>query len=94
MFVVMKTFDGVEDSLRRVSGALGQARDDRRQLQRDHDAKIERLNVEMAQLTHQRDQATQRTRVYEGYICALREQLERLTTTKRNAERMLIHVLH
>jgi hypothetical protein len=52
MFVVMKTFDGVEDSLRHVSGALGQARDDRRQLQRDHDAEIERLNAEMAQLTH------------------------------------------
>jgi hypothetical protein len=48
MFVVMKTFDGVEGNLRRVSGALGQARDDRHQLQRDHDAEIERLNAEMA----------------------------------------------
>jgi hypothetical protein len=48
MFTVIKAFDGVEGSLRRVSGALGQARDDRRQLQRDHDSKIERLNVEMA----------------------------------------------
>jgi hypothetical protein len=41
----------VEGSLRRVSSALGQARDDRRQLQRDHDAEIERLTAEMAQLT-------------------------------------------
>jgi GTP cyclohydrolase I len=56
----------VEGSLRRVSGALGQARDDRRQLQRDHDAVIERLTTEMAQLTCQRDQATQRTVVFEG----------------------------
>jgi hypothetical protein len=32
MFAVMKAFDGVEGSLRRVFGALGQARDDRRQL--------------------------------------------------------------
>jgi hypothetical protein len=55
MFVVMKAFDGVEGSLRRVSGALGQARDDRHQLQRDHDTEIERLTTEMAQLTHQRD---------------------------------------
>jgi hypothetical protein len=55
MFAVMKTFDGVEGSLRRVSGALGQARDDKRQLQRDHDVDIERLNAEMAQLTPQRD---------------------------------------
>jgi hypothetical protein len=58
MFAVMKAFDGVESSLRRVSGALGQAHDDRRQLQRDHNAEIERLTVEMAQLTRQRDQAT------------------------------------
>jgi hypothetical protein len=58
MFAVMKAFDGVEGSLRRVSGALGQARDDRRQLQWDHDAEIERLTAEMAQLTRQRDQVT------------------------------------
>jgi hypothetical protein len=58
MFVMMRAFKGVEGSLRRVSGALGQAHEDRRQLQRDHDTKIERLNVEMAQLTRQRDQAT------------------------------------
>jgi hypothetical protein len=58
MFVVMKAFDGVEGSLRCVSGTLGQARDDRRQLQRDHNAKIERLTIEMAQLTRHRDQTT------------------------------------
>ena len=58
MFTVMKAFDGVEGSLRRVSSALGQARDDLRQRQRDHDAEIERLSAEMAQLTRQRDQAT------------------------------------
>ena len=94
MFAVMKAFDGVEGSLRHVSGALGHACDDRRQLQRDHDAKIERLSAEMAQLTRQRDQATQRTGAYEGDVRALREQVERLTTANRNAERMLIHVLH
>jgi chromosome segregation ATPase len=94
MFVVMKAFDGVEGSLRRVSSALGQARDDRRQLQRDHDAKIERLTAEMAQLTRQRDQATQRTGVFEGDIRALRQQVGRLTTANQNAERILTHVLH
>ena len=52
MFAVMKAFDGVEGSLRRVSGALSHARDDRCQLQREHDVEIERLNVEMARLTH------------------------------------------
>jgi chromosome segregation ATPase len=94
MFVVMKAFNGVEGSLRRVSGALSHVQDDRRQLQRDHDAEIERLSAEMAQLTRQRDQATQRTRAYEGDVRALREQVERLTTANRNAERMLIYVLH
>jgi septal ring factor EnvC (AmiA/AmiB activator) len=94
MFTVMKAFDGVEGSLRCVSGALGQARNDRRQLQRDHDTEIERLTAEMAQLTHQRDQATQRTVVFEGDVRALREQVGRLTTTNRSAERMLTHVLH
>jgi hypothetical protein len=76
MFAMMKTFNIVEGSMRRVSGALGQAHDDRRQFQRDHNAKIERLNAEMAQLTRQRDQTTQRTGVFEGDVHALREQLE------------------
>ena len=57
VFAVMMVLDGVEGSLRRVSGALGHARDDRRQLQREHNTEIERLNVEMAQLTHQRNEA-------------------------------------
>ena len=48
----------------------------------------------MAQLTRQRDQATQRTGVYEGDVRGLREQVKHLTTANRNAERMLIHVLH
>jgi hypothetical protein len=48
----------------------------------------------MAQLTRQRDQVTQRTGVFEEDVCALREQVERLTTTNRNAERMLVHVHH
>jgi hypothetical protein len=60
MFIVMKAFAGVEGSLRRVFGALGQAHDDRHQLQRDHDSEIERLQVELAQLTLERDQALHR----------------------------------
>jgi hypothetical protein len=48
MFTVMKAFTAVEGSLRRVSGALGQARDGRHQLQRDHDSEIERLQAELA----------------------------------------------
>ena len=48
----------------------------------------------MAQLTRHRDQATQRMGACEGDVHALREQVERLTTTNRNTEHMLIHVLH
>jgi chromosome segregation ATPase len=55
---------------------------------------MERLTAEMAQLTCQRDQATQTTVVFEGDVRALREQVGRLTTANRNAERMLTHVLH
>ena len=40
-----------------MSGALGHAREDRRQLQREHDAEIERLTEEMTRLTHQRNAA-------------------------------------
>ena len=75
MFVVMKVLDGVEGSLRRVSGALGHARDDRRQLQREHDAEIERLNVEMAQLTHQRNEAWSREDVLRARQFELEQQL-------------------
>jgi hypothetical protein len=32
--------------------------------------------------------------VFEEDVCALREQFRRLTTTNRNTERMLTHVLH
>jgi hypothetical protein len=94
MFAVMKAFDGVEGSLRRVSSALGQARDNRHQLQRDHDVEIERLTTEMAQLTRRRDQSIQRTMVFEGDVRVLREQVGRLTIANRNAVRMLTHVLH
>jgi hypothetical protein len=48
MFTVMKAFARVEGSLRCVSGALGLAHNDRRQLQRDHDSEIARLQVELA----------------------------------------------
>ena len=54
---MMRVLDGVEGSLRRVSGALGHARKDRRQLQREHNAEIERLTKEMTRLTHQRNAA-------------------------------------
>ena len=40
MFAMMRVLDGVEGSLRRVSSALGHACEDRRQLQREHDAEI------------------------------------------------------
>jgi len=63
MFAAMKTYDGLERSLRCVSGSLSQARDDCRQLQHDHDSEMERLYAELAQMALERDQAIHRDEV-------------------------------
>ena len=75
MFAVMRVLDGVEGSLRHVSGALGHAREDRRQLQREHDAEIERLTEEMTRLTHQRNAAWSREDVLRARQFELGQQL-------------------
>ena len=75
MFAMMKVLNGVEGSLRRVSGALGHAREDRRQLQREHDAEIERLTEEMTRLTHQRNAAWSREDVLRARQFELGQQL-------------------
>jgi SMC interacting uncharacterized protein involved in chromosome segregation len=87
MFAMMKTYVGLERSLGRVIGSLDQAREDRRQLQRDHDSEIEKLQAELEQVTLERDQAIYRDEV-------VMQEIQRLTTANRNSERMLIHVLH
>jgi uncharacterized protein YbaP (TraB family) len=87
MFAMMKTYVGLERSLGRVIGSLDQAREDRRQLQCDHDSEIERLQAELEHVTLERYQAIYRDEV-------VMQEIQRLTTTNRNSERMLIHVLH
>ena len=63
MFVVMKTYDGLERSLRCMSSALSQAHDDHRQLQHAHASEMERLQAELAQIALERDQAIHRDEV-------------------------------
>jgi hypothetical protein len=87
MFAMMKTYADLERSLGRVIGSLDQAREDRCQLQHDHNSEIERLQAELEQVTLERDQAIYRDEV------AMQE-IQRLTTTNKNSEHMLIHVLH
>jgi hypothetical protein len=48
IFAMMKTYASLERSLGRVVGSLDQVREDRRQLQCDHDSEIKRLQAELA----------------------------------------------
>jgi hypothetical protein len=43
MFVMMKTYTGLERSFGRLTGVLGQALDEKHQVQRDHSSEMERL---------------------------------------------------
>jgi hypothetical protein len=48
MFAMMKTYVVLEHSFGHLVGSLGQALDDKRQMQRDHSSEMERLQVELA----------------------------------------------
>jgi hypothetical protein len=43
MFTIMKTYASLESSFGCLAGSLGHALDDRRQVQRDHNSEMERL---------------------------------------------------
>jgi len=62
-------------------------------LQYDFDNEVERLQVELARATHERDRAVQKNSELSQDLLAVREQRERVTTAHRNCERMLVHVL-
>lgn len=70
-----------------VSTFLSLAQEEKRQLQRDYDEQIEKLQADLDQMTLERDQAIQQ------HEMTTLENL-RLTTTHQNCENMLIHVLH
>jgi predicted nucleic acid-binding Zn-ribbon protein len=59
MFAMMKTYGGLERYLRHLSTSLLTVQDEKRQLQREFDSEVERLQVELAHVTLERDQAVQ-----------------------------------
>ena len=93
MFALMKTYGGVERCLGRLSGSLLTVQDEKRQLQREFDTEVERLQAELARVTLERDQVVQKNSELSQDLLAVREQRDRVTTSHRNCERMLVHVL-
>ena len=93
MFALMKTYGVLERCLGRLSGSLLTVQDEKRQLKREFDTEVERLQAELARVTMERDQAVQKNRELSQHLLAVREQRDRVTTTHRNCERMLVHVL-
>jgi len=93
MFAVMKTYGGLERYLGCLSGFIRTVQDEKRQLQREFDSEIERLQAELARVTLERDQGVQQNSVLSQDLLAMREQRDRVTIAHRNYERMLVHVL-
>jgi len=93
MFALMKTYGGLERCLGRLSGSLLTVEDEKRQLQREFDTEVERLQAELAHMTRERDQAVQNNSELSQDLLAVREQRDRVTTAHRNCECMLVHVL-
>ena len=93
MYALMKTYGGLERCLGRLSGSLLTVQDEKRQLQREFDSEVERLQAELARVTRERDQAVQKNSELSQDLLAVREQKDRVTTAHRNCERMLVHVL-
>jgi hypothetical protein len=48
MFAMMKTYASLERSFGCLAGSLGQALDEKRQVQHDHNSEMERLQSELA----------------------------------------------
>jgi len=93
MFTMMKTYGGLKRCLGRLFGSLLTVQDEKRQLQLEFDSEVERLQVELARVTLERDQVVQQNSELSQDLLAVREQRDRVTTAHRNCERMLVHVL-
>ena len=61
MYALMKTYGGLERCLGRLSGSLLTVQDEKRQFHREFDSEVERLQVELARETRERDQAVRRS---------------------------------
>jgi len=62
-------------------------------MRREFDSEVERLQIELAHVTLERDQAVQQNSELSKDLLTVREQRDRVTTGHRNCERMLVHVL-
>ena len=51
MFAMLKTYGGLEHCLVHLSGSLLTVQDEKRQLQREFDSEVERLQAELAHVT-------------------------------------------
>ena len=91
MYALMKTYGGLARCLGRLSGSLLTVQVEKRQLQREFDTEIERLQAELARMTQERDQAVQKKSELSQDLLAVREQKDKVTTAYRNCERMLVH---
>jgi len=93
MYALMKTYVGLERCLGRLSGSLPIVQDEKRQLQREFDTEVERLQAEFARMTRERDQSVKKNSELSQDLLAVRKQRDRVTTAHRNCECMLVHVL-
>jgi len=73
MFALMKTYGGLDRCLGRLSGSLLTVQDEKGQLQREFDTEVERLQVELARMTRERDQAIQMNSELSQDLLAVRE---------------------
>jgi len=73
MYALMKTYGGLERCLGRLSGSLLTVQDEKRQLQREFDSEVERLQAELARVTQERDQAVQKNSELSQDLLAVRE---------------------
>ena len=55
MHALMKTYGGLERCLGRLSGSLLTVQDEKRQLQREFDTELERLQTQLARMTQERE---------------------------------------
>jgi len=80
MFALMKTYGGLERCLGCLSGSPLTIHHEKRQLQREFDTEVVRLQAELAWVTLERDQAVQKNSELSQDLLAVREQRDRVTT--------------
>jgi len=73
MYALMRTYGGLERCLGCLSGSLLTVQDEKRQLQREFDTEVERLQAELSSMTRERDQVVQKNSELSPDLLAVRE---------------------